>query len=158
MPSIYRYFGARPRRARRSARSPKSQCRFFVFAEDLPYWSRRSGVPFHIAPVLGLRGPDRHRCPPCRASMGRQAFRCSMGQLLRTKRHTATGKQSPVLVAAVIATCPPHLPRATDCGSRMRTSPRCRSRHRNRLTHTNTLASMRGGLLAATLEHRPEAT
>src|SRR6516165_12245461 len=35
---------------------------------------------------------------------GSPGVRCSMGQLLRTKRHTATGKQSQVLVA----TEPPH--------------------------------------------------
>src|SRR6516165_7389652 len=35
---------------------------------------------------------------------GSPGVRCSMGQLLRTKRHTATGKQSQVLVV----TEPPH--------------------------------------------------
>jgi hypothetical protein len=42
--------------------------------------------------------------------------RCSMGQLLRTKRHTATGKQSQVLVAAVNR----HMPATPASGNRLR--------------------------------------
>ena len=47
---------------------------------------------------------------------GSPGVRCSMGQLLRTKRHTATGKQSQVLVAAVNR----HMPATPASGNQLR--------------------------------------
>ena len=45
-----------------------------------------------------------------------QVWGASMGQLLRIKRHTATGKQSQVLIAAVNR----HMPATPASGNRLR--------------------------------------
>jgi hypothetical protein len=64
-----------------------------------------------LAKSLGVmqpweRQPHRHQ----------DGVRCSMGQLLRTKRHTATGKHSQVLIAAVNR----HMPATPDRGNQPR--------------------------------------